>query len=66
MDTADRIQDVGRLVITPVQQAARFIPGVNLMTSTPEERAERARENEIRRAAAKAQKEERIYLPTNR
>jgi hypothetical protein len=54
------------LVVTPVKQVARLLPGAAILMRTPEERAERTQELEIRRAAAVAEQTERVYLPTNR
>jgi hypothetical protein len=62
---ADRTQDLGTAVVTPVVQAVQFIPGVKLLTSPPEQRAERLRDAEVKRAAAKAKQEAAVFIGTN-
>jgi hypothetical protein len=42
--SADRAHDIGKAVVTPVIQAAKLIPGINLLTSSAEDRAENERE----------------------
>jgi hypothetical protein len=48
--TADRINDVGQLIVTPLSNAAQAFPGAQLLQSTPEDQAVRAQER-LQRAA---------------
>lgn len=62
--TADGVNAVGRATITPIRTLFGFVPGFNAVTETPDERALRDRDSEIRRGVR--QQTETIYVPTNR
>ncbi len=47
---ADRIHDVGKAAVTPVIQLAKLIPGINLLTSNPEQSVENERDSLVKRA----------------
>jgi hypothetical protein len=64
--TVDHLHDLGRAVVTPPLQLARFLPGVNLLVSSPEERAQRERDLQIRLAEERARQQADVYIPTNR
>jgi hypothetical protein len=61
----DRASDAGKFLLRPPLQAAQFIPGANLLQSTPEDQAARLREAQLQRAEFDAAKQ-RVTLPTNR
>lgn len=47
---ADHIHDAGRMALTPVVNGLRMLPGAQLLTSNPEEQAEKARDAALRKA----------------
>lgn len=61
--TADRVNDVGRMAMVPVVNLARAIPGVQLLTPTPEDRAVRAREAAATAAGATGVNPDSLFVP---
>jgi len=45
---ADHIHEAGRMALTPVVNGLRMLPGAQLLTSTPEDQAEKARDAALR------------------
>jgi hypothetical protein len=65
-NAVDRANDLGTLIVRPIAQIAKIIPGASLLTSTPEERDERVRDTLIRRARDRAEEKAPVFLKTNR
>jgi hypothetical protein len=63
---ADHTHDLGQMAAAPITQVVQLIPGIKMLTSTPEERAERLRDAEVKRAQAKQERDDTIFLKTNR
>ncbi|HWE38409.1 MAG TPA: hypothetical protein VG406_17690 [Isosphaeraceae bacterium] len=53
-NAADRVHDVGKMVITPVVQVVRLVPGAQLLTSPPDRAVQGARDNLVQQAQAQA------------
>jgi hypothetical protein len=66
----DHTADLAKIAITPLQQAAKLIPGINMLKSTPEDQAQRLRDAQLRAAQFQAEKQgatiQGVTIPTNR
>lgn len=62
--TADGINNLAQITLTPVRTILGYVPGYNALKESPEDRALRERDAEIRRGIR--QQTETIYVPTNR
>jgi hypothetical protein len=60
--TADRIHDAGRAVLLPVVNVARRVPGAQLLTSSPEDKASREQVM-LERAAGRRVDPENAFVP---
>jgi len=63
--SADRVRDLGRIIVTPVAQIVRSTPLGNAFTTSPEQRAMRERDDLVRRAEAETTRLQ-ADIPTNR
>ena len=67
LTTIDRTHDLGRMIAAPVVNASQFIPGINLLQSTPEDQAIRERDRQIQRAASQVDASKaNVFINTNR
>jgi hypothetical protein len=48
--TADRLHDIGKAAVTPVIQVVKLIPGIQLLTSSPEQTVEHERNSLVKGA----------------
>ena len=63
--SADKIHDVGKAVATPVLQAVKLIPGINMLKGNPEDEAIHLRNLQVKGAEVDSLRKD-VSIPTNR
>jgi hypothetical protein len=53
-NSADRLHDIGKAAVTPVVQMVKLIPGIQMLTSPPENSVEKERDTLVRQAQSEA------------